>query len=310
MELKECPCCGKNKFSIKYSKLYDKDFLKEGEFNLMKCDICGLEILRPMLNEKQLKKYYPEEEYYSYGGYNPLAFKYHLFSAYYHSGKSKIFRSIFKIISPILYTYYIDEGKSILEVGCGNGMKLEIYQKYGMKTSGIDPYGPQLSEKEKKLGIIRKSIDKNPYRENSFDYIILKEVLEHIPNQKSVLDKCYRWLKHGGKLIITVPNTQGLWNKIFKKNWCGYDVPRHLYNYNPKNLSFILKKNGFKLNKLRVYDMPYMFDGSIKFWITSKTKNRKYQKIFSNFMKIVSLPLNLFVTYLNKGSIIEVQCSK
>jgi len=308
--MKKCFCCGGNETEKLFENLYDKNFFIDGKFSLLKCNRCKAEFISPLLNEKHLKKYYPEKEYYSFYDYNKLALFYHKISAYYHSKKNILFSVIFYPFSRILYSYYIDGGKSILEVGCGNGMKLNIYKKYGMKTYGLEPYGPPLRNKEKKLGISKKSIKNADFKKNSFDYIILKEVLEHVPNQKLVLMKCHEWLKPGGKLIITIPNTDGIWKKIFEKNWYGYDIPRHLYNYNKKNFSFFIKKFGFKIEKIRTYDMPYMLDGSLKFYFEDKTGKKDKNFIFSNLMKIIIAPVSLIVTILGMGSIIEAVCSK
>ncbi|MEK6875322.1 MAG: class I SAM-dependent methyltransferase [Nanoarchaeota archaeon] len=305
--IKKCPVCGKDKIIVLYKNLKDKDFFIDGIFRLLKCKCCGLEFLEPRLNEKELSKYYPKN-YYSFYNYNKLALLYHKISAYYYSRKGGVIKFLLEPFRPLFYTYYIKWGKSVLEIGCGNGMKLHIYQKYGMKTAGIEPYIEKITEAEKKIGVIKTTIEKAPYKKNSFDYIILKEVLEHIPDQKKVLKKCYELLKKYGKLIITIPNTKSLWNIKFKENWYGYDIPRHLYNYNPKNIKIILKKFNFKIEKIRIYDLPYMLDGSLKFK-KSRNPNKKLF-IFSNFTKIITAPVSLIVSYLKLGSIMEITCSK
>jgi len=306
----KCCCCESESCFPLYINIKDKEFNNPEKFSIYKCNNCGFEFTIPSLNEKQLSKFYPADEYYSYQEYNRMAFLYHKISAYYYSRRNVLFNFLFFPFKQLLYPYYIKRGKNILEVGCGNGMKLEIYNNYQMKTFGIEPYGKELTLNEKRLGIQRVNLNDCDFKENSFDYIILKEVLEHVPDQKLVLSKCYRWLKPDGVFIITVPNVGGLWNKIFKDNWYGYDIPRHIYNYNKTNIRFYLKKFGYKKIKTRIYDMPYMLDGSIKYYLTSKTGKRKHPFIFSNFMKIIAVPVSLVVTYLNQGSILEVRCSK
>ena len=308
--MKKCPCCENKKIELKYAGLYDKSYLKKGKFDLFVCKNCRLEFVNPILDEKELGKYYPAEEYYSFYDYNKLALVYHKISALYHS-KNNFFVNVFlSPFSPLLYTYYIKENLNVLEIGCGNGMKLDIYQKYGAHTSGLEPYGPELGRKERKLGIQRKNIQNVEYKDNNFDCIILKEVLEHIPNQREVLEKCYKWLKPNGKMIITVPNTSSLLKNIFSGNWFGYDVPRHVYNYNPNNISYYLKKFGFKINKIRKYDPPYMLDGSIKFRLVDKTGKKNHPIVFSNLTKILLVPISLFITYIGQGSLMEIDCTK
>ena len=191
-------------------------------------------------------------------------------------------------------------------------MQLKFYKKYGLKVAGLEPYGPKLTQREKDLGIERKNILESRFPKESLDYIIMKEVLEHIPNQDAVLKKSYSLLKKGGKIIIIVPNGDGLWNQIFGKNWYGYDIPRHLYTYNPKNIRIRLKKHGFKINKIRTYDLPYMLDGSIKFYLVDKQKGKRsnHNIIFSSLTKLLFAPISLLVTYLKRGSIMEVEAEK
>jgi len=44
-----------------------------------------------------------------------------------------------------------------------------------------------------------------PVDDNTFDIVLMSEVLEHLENPEEVLSECYRVLKKGGTLILTVP---------------------------------------------------------------------------------------------------------
>jgi len=303
--IRECLVCESKNLKEVYKNLHDKTHFKEGKFSLMRCENCRLEFVNPLLNEKQLGKYYPDN-YYSFVNEDKLVLSYNKLSAYFYSGKlGSLFLYPFKPFLASFFTSKKDKGKRILEIGCGNGLMLEIYQKYGLETAGLEPYGPKLTEKEKKLGIKRELIEKAKFKEK-FDYVVLREVLEHIPNPKEVLDRCRKWLKENGKLIIEVPNTASLWKRKFKRNWFGYDVPRHVYNYNPKNISLFLKKSGFIVEKIRIFDLPYMLYGSLQF---QKTKNKKVKEI-STGLKLIYAPISLFLSFTNSGSLMEIKCKK
>ena len=307
-KIEKCLCCGSDDIKIKYPNLGDKNHFIDGKFDLFRCLNCDFEFINPLLDESELIKYYPNEDYYSYHKKMNLAIIYHKISAYYYSKKNFILNLILYPFNSLLYTYHIDRGKSLLEIGCGNGLQLEFYKKYGLQTQGLEPYGPELTQREINLGILRKSVSNARFSENQFDYIVLKESLEHIPTQELVLKKCYKWLRSGGKLIITVPNKKSLWNKIFKQYWYGYDIPRHLHNYSPKNISIFLKRLGFKINRIKIYDLSYMLDGSIKFKFANKKNKNKF--IDSGLSKLFFMPFSLIVSYLKQGSLMEVEATK
>src|SRR5688572_20395135 len=48
-------------------------------------------------------------------------------------------------------------------------------------------------------------IHKLPIESNTFDGVVLAEVLEHVSDPKQVLKEAYRVMKTGGKLMITTP---------------------------------------------------------------------------------------------------------
>lgn len=283
-----CPVCQENEV-IKKHLMKDRSYLIDGEFQLYKCNNCKLEFIYPLPSDKELAKYYPEK-YYSYHKKRWLQRFYHNISAYYSKSKNILLRPI----SSLLQRYYL-EGKSILEIGCGSGFSLEIYQKYGIKTAGIEPYG----EYNDKLGILDADIKHIEFIEK-FDYIILNNVIEHISNPEFVIEKCYYWLSDTGYLIINSPNTDSWWRRLFGKYWSGYDVPRHLYNYNPDNLSSLLIKKGFKIESVRIYDVPYMIRLSLKF-ITG---------LNLRILDIIFIPLSLIATFVEEGSMMEIKVRK
>lgn len=277
---------------------------------MWRCKNCKFEFIEPAMNEEDLSKYYPKEDYYSLKKYNSLAVFYHNLSAKYWM-RPGVLNPFLKPIEPLFYKYYGQRGDSILEIGAGSGLKLEIYQKNGLRTTGLEPHGQSLSRREKCLGILRRNVKNARLAENSFDYILLKEVIEHVPDQKLLLKKCFDWLKPGGKLVITTQNSEGIWKKVFGKDWFGYDVPRHVYSYNLNNLKFTLVKYGFRVVNNRTYDNPYMIDGSLMYRFTYGQKRSFIGRIvFSNMAKIAFTPLSLAVSYLGLGSLMEVECTK
>jgi len=72
------------------------------------------------------------------------------------------------------------------------------------------------------LGIRNEDATALTFQDNSFDAILSFDVFEHIPNVNLALSECFRVLKNGGKLLLSVPfnvnNEKNLTRSIINDN--------------------------------------------------------------------------------------------
>ncbi len=54
-------------------------------------------------------------------------------------------------------------------------------------------------------GIRNEDLTRLSFADNTLDFILSFDVLEHVPNYKKALAECYRCMKSGGSLFLTVP---------------------------------------------------------------------------------------------------------
>lgn len=156
------------------------------------------------------------------------------------------------------------EIKRVLDIGCGKGLFLEACKHYDIECVGIDNskenYNSCLDKNHKIfLHDINKPI--NFFESNTFDAILLNQVIEHLSNdaQKVTLSESYRVLKNGGKIWVYSP--------------CYYytperEVPTHINLLTPTRLKKKLKEVGF-IN----IDLRYNYPREIKFlpyWIVTQ----------------------------------------
>lgn len=105
-------------------------------------------------------------------------------------------------------------GSTLLDVGCGDGDDDRIFiEKYGLKVSGTDIYKDENIKNVKGLVFKKGSIYKIPFKDSSFDYIFLHDVLHHIDEKNQSiklhlegLSELKRVCKRGGKIIILEAN--------------------------------------------------------------------------------------------------------
>lgn len=111
-------------------------------------------------------------------------------------------------------------GDRVLDVGCGAGRhSFEAFRK-GARVVALDRNQSDLTEVETLFramelegesppGASARTVEGDalalPFPDDSFDRVIVSEVLEHIPNDKGVLAEAVRVLRPGGLLAATVP---------------------------------------------------------------------------------------------------------
>ena len=95
----------------------------------------------------------------------------------------------------------LDKSKDpILDLGCGDGRLTNFLRRCGKKVIAIDK-----KKSKRNFNYIIADAEKLPFKDTIFNQIILLDVLEHIPNEKSVVEEITRVINKNGNLIITIP---------------------------------------------------------------------------------------------------------
>jgi SAM-dependent methyltransferase len=103
----------------------------------------------------------------------------------------------------------------ILDVGCGNGSQLALpLAQTGFRVKGIDTDRPSIEHARRLLtaadnaDFLCARIEELPESE-TFDVVILSEVLEHMTNPRDLLAASASHMAIEGMLVVTVPNGYG-----------------------------------------------------------------------------------------------------
>ncbi len=104
----------------------------------------------------------------------------------------------------------IEPNSLILDLGCATGYFGQELKKKVCQTTGVeqDLSAVKIAKKYLQQVIIADLEEPNglKFPKQKFDYILMMDVLEHLRNRNELLSKVGRWLKRGGKLIISTPN--------------------------------------------------------------------------------------------------------
>lgn len=120
----------------------------------------------------------------------------------------------------------------VVDFGCGTAPYKEIILKVADEYIGVD--WRNSSHDQSNVDISTDLTARLPFENDYADTIASFQVMEHLPEPSFFLSECYRILRPGGALLITVPFM-----------WEVHEAPHDYFRYTRYGLEYLLKKNGF-----------------------------------------------------------------
>lgn len=109
------------------------------------------------------------------------------------------------------------QAERLLDIGCGYGSFVMLAREAGIEAYGLDVAEFDIAYAKQRLAERLPELDPEqvyqlasgtslPYADESFDVVTLWNVLEHVPDWKSLLGEARRVLRPGGRLHLICPN--------------------------------------------------------------------------------------------------------
>ena len=147
---------------------------------------------------------------------------------------------------------YVPQDGRILEVSCGMGAQLKTLAGEGYQVQGTNytKYEEELPEIDVTHGV--DIIEGLPFEDNTFDGVMLLDVIEHLRNHDRAVAELTRVCKDGGHVLVMTPNTMKLNSRVhflltgffkLKRAFIGFDVAPPdaftFHNYPPHLPTFL-----------------------------------------------------------------------
>lgn len=295
-EAHPCPACGKLDFEP-YLRGEDYHYGNEGSFQFHRCRACLLWVTVPMPTPDVLAGLYPTE-YYSFQqpGSGPGT-----------NAKERLR----KLVGLDRQTYLPRAGRPghLLDVGCGAGHYIYRLQRRGWRVSGIEPSAAAVAAgRAAGLDIQCGDIHHASFPPGTFDVVRFNHSFEHVPDPLPTLIAARSLLKSDGYLFIGVPNTRGLWARLFKQWWWYFGVPVHTFGFDPENLRLMLERAGFALEQVRYNSEFAGLLGSLQIWLNRNKRPRlsSGRVLSSLVLRLPAFWISRLLDALKQGDCIEV----
>jgi len=111
----------------------------------------------------------------------------------------------------VIQRYLRPSARGFLDCGCGSGQYvLELIQRFGLDAHGIEFDAEKVRQAHTndtlKSVVTRGDLQQIDCPSDTWDYALLNEVLEHVPDDGKALREVQRILKPGGLLFVFSPN--------------------------------------------------------------------------------------------------------
>lgn len=154
-----------------------------------------------------------------------------------------------------IFAELIEPGSSVLDLGCGDGTNLA----YLLERKQIVPFGIDLSpgavRQAQARGIeavVADIADSGFHLQGRYDYIILSEVVEHLPYPENLLLRVRDHFHKG--LLVTIPNTGFYRYRLrlllgrFPVQWV-YHPGEHLRYWTVKDFVWWVEQFGYRIKR-------------------------------------------------------------
>ena len=245
-----CPLCSSELITIQFS--CRDHFISKETFTIIRCSRCGFLFTQDYPGENEIYKYYESDDYISHsdtaeGIINKI---YHLIRQVMLLRKRRIIKKLTGL-----------KNGNLLDVGSGTGHFASVMKKSGWAVTGIEINEKARNFSASTFGLEIVAPDKiSALKANSFDCVTMWHVLEHFHDPVKYISDIFTLMKPGGICLVALPNCASYDARYYNEFWAAYDVPRHLWHFDPLSFPHFSEKSGLKIERLMVlpFDVFYI----------------------------------------------------
>jgi len=148
--------------------------------------------------------------------------------------------------------YRARPGQNVLDIGSGSCLSMLEMRALGVQAFGIEA-DPNVAAIAAHFGLTVHvgSIHDQPFPDQSFDLIVLNQVIEHVPDPLALLITVKERLTPKGTVVLSFPNTDSVFARRSGVRWINWHVPYHQHHFNHNSFALLAKRAGYQMTRVR-----------------------------------------------------------
>ncbi|HEX7103341.1 MAG TPA: class I SAM-dependent methyltransferase [Nitrolancea sp.] len=274
LESVRCDLCGADD-AEQLRQLRDRMFETTRQpFQLVRCRRCGLLYVNPRPPISELGRFYRDD-------YAPFAR--HGLAA---RVKSYTFIRDVAALWPLLAP-----PRRVIDLGCATGELLHSIREHGNDNLlGIEPSAAAAQSARTRWGleVITGTLEAARLPAASVDTALLAHTAEHLPSPSRTFAELHRVIRPGGAVVLWLPNAESWAARLLGDWWIGYDVPRHLYDFTPATLAFMLRQSGFAVQSLQHEWIGLEWSWALRLWLRNQRPDSRLNTLLASLHPIMT----------------------
>jgi 2-polyprenyl-3-methyl-5-hydroxy-6-metoxy-1,4-benzoquinol methylase len=229
-----CPACAGHVFQAEFEKV---------GFSYVSCANCGTLFVNPRPSAHLLNAFYadsPSTHFWINDFFLPMV----------SARQEKIFRPRAESLAK---RFGEDPGWMVGDIGAGFGLFLEELRKIWPKSRmiAIEPSTEQASIcRGRGLDVIENPLEQIASEKGGFDLLVAFELMEHLHDPASFMDKVNQLLRPGGWFYVTTLNGRGFDIQLLWEKSKAVFPPHHLNFFNTESISALLVDHGLQVQEV------------------------------------------------------------
>lgn len=175
--------------------------------------------------------------------------------------------------SPAINDWYFSKirnhlGAKVLEIGCGVGTFTRLIGETGAEVLGLDinkefvEVARQATSDIDLVKVDQADVTNGDWNKE-FDTVVALDVIEHIEDDRAMLEALFAALHPGGTAIIKVPAMQSIYGTLD-------EVVGHYRRYSRKTIEAVMSEAGFESIDVHYFNVP----GILGWWLNGSLLRR------------------------------------